>query len=1049
MFMTLRRSHRHSRRRRRLLVESLELRRVLAAFVVNTWQDVVDAGDSLTSLREAVAVANATPGRDTVSFDRAAFSQPAVTHLSLGQLEITDSLTIEGPGRELLSIDAQGLSRVMQFIGTQGDLSLSGLTITGGSTAEGEPGGGIHFQPLAGTLTLSGMTVAANTSAAGGGGIFSSGDTFIEQSEISSNHAADGGGGIASTQSIRIVGTTVTGNTSGSDGGGIHALTDDSMAVSVSMSSVSLNTVSSDGSRGGGIFASGDTLLTDSTISGNQLLGAGADGGGLYVAAGVVELHSSTVAQNVATRAGGGILVPFNHESPLILRNSILAQNSDSGFAPNFRGILDLNMLMVDFSLIDDNTGTTLPESQTPSFHGNLVGRPLPAGSGVIDAGLDSLTVIGGAQVHPLIAQSPAIDSGDEAVPPANDQRGTPFVRVSGQSIDRGAFERQPPVEPIIDWNDPASIPVGAALDALQLSATAQTPGTFTYTPPPGTILGVGDDQTLSVVFTPNDTEYFLPTTASVMVDVRPLLDFGDAPDSYATFLSSDGPRHQESSLRLGDAIDFEIDGQPHPQAGGDTLGDDGVSLITSLVADPNQSTTSTLSIDASAASMLDAWIDFNANGVFDHPSEHIADGASIRLARGSNVVPVVVPAGAMAGTTFARFRVSTDGGLLPTGVAVDGEVEDHELTILSGEISPQIDVVLPRGGATVSTQSGERFIIQRGRTLFRAPAAAVGRFDITGTEFSDVLVIDASQGAAVPAGGMSFDGGDRVNTVRVIGPQLLDTSAESNVSINNVDVIDLTDAAAQTVIVDVASAHRIDPTGGGLILTGDGNDQITFADPEGWRMNDPVNIAGFSFSKVVTMSTFIQVDFGSPWQNLAQPSDVSNDGAVTAVDALRIINELGRRLFSDSGTAHLNAPSDSFTWPNSYFDQNGDGKATALDALRVINQLSRITNASAAIAGELVSRPVIAPATADPSSMMRDDQVFRFTQDGDTPVISVAQGQSRRPIDEYDAQPGRHRERTPHSEIADASKLRHSSVDSLLSQHDFLSSDLSDLGSD
>ena len=37
------------------------------------------------------------------------------------------------------------------------------------------------------------------------------------------------------------------------------------------------------------------------------------------------------------------------------------------------------------------------------------------------------------------------------------------------------------------------------------------------------------------------------------------------------------------------------------------------------------------------------------------------------------------------AGTSFARFRLSTAVGLQPTGLAPDGEVEDHPITISTG----------------------------------------------------------------------------------------------------------------------------------------------------------------------------------------------------------------------------------------------------------------------------------------------------------------------------------------------------------------------------
>ena len=40
------------------------------------------------------------------------------------------------------------------------------------------------------------------------------------------------------------------------------------------------------------------------------------------------------------------------------------------------------------------------------------------------------------------------------------------------------------------------------------------------------------------------------------------------------------------------------------------------------------------------------------------------------------------VPSGAVPGVTYARFRLSSAGGLLPTGLAPDGEVEDYVVEI-------------------------------------------------------------------------------------------------------------------------------------------------------------------------------------------------------------------------------------------------------------------------------------------------------------------------------------------------------------------------------
>jgi RHS repeat-associated protein len=58
---------------------------------------------------------------------------------------------------------------------------------------------------------------------------------------------------------------------------------------------------------------------------------------------------------------------------------------------------------------------------------------------------------------------------------------------------------------PTISWPSPAPIAYGTALSTIQLDAAASVPGSFSYTPALGTVLGVGT-QTLSVTFTPTDS---------------------------------------------------------------------------------------------------------------------------------------------------------------------------------------------------------------------------------------------------------------------------------------------------------------------------------------------------------------------------------------------------------------------------------------------------------------------------------------------------------------------------------------------------------------
>src|SRR4029077_510005 len=58
---------------------------------------------------------------------------------------------------------------------------------------------------------------------------------------------------------------------------------------------------------------------------------------------------------------------------------------------------------------------------------------------------------------------------------------------------------------PVITWATPADITYGMALRATQLNATANTLGSFVYSPLAGTVLNAGAAQTLSVTFTPTD----------------------------------------------------------------------------------------------------------------------------------------------------------------------------------------------------------------------------------------------------------------------------------------------------------------------------------------------------------------------------------------------------------------------------------------------------------------------------------------------------------------------------------------------------------------
>src|SRR5208282_5542034 len=73
---------------------------------------------------------------------------------------------------------------------------------------------------------------------------------------------------------------------------------------------------------------------------------------------------------------------------------------------------------------------------------------------------------------------------------------------------------------PVLACANPLDITYGTALDGTQLDATANVAGTFTYTPAAETVLGAGNNQTLSVLFTPTDTTDYTTASATVTVNV-------------------------------------------------------------------------------------------------------------------------------------------------------------------------------------------------------------------------------------------------------------------------------------------------------------------------------------------------------------------------------------------------------------------------------------------------------------------------------------------------------------------------------------------------
>lgn len=172
-------------------------------------------------------------------------------------------------------------------------------------------------------------------------------------------------------------------------------------------------------------------------------------------------------------------------------------------------------------------------------------------------------------------------------------------------------------------------------------------------------------------------------------------LDFADAPAPYPTLIANNGARHfAVPGFLLGALEDTEADGQPHPQAKGDDLNnladEDGVQFVGPVMVNTQACVNVTLTAPAGYTGLLDAWLDFNGNGAWEtSANEQILTNTA--LVPGVNNLCFQVPVSAKLGTNFARFRLSSAGGLSPTGLAQDGEVEDQRVVIVQPRPSTNI----------------------------------------------------------------------------------------------------------------------------------------------------------------------------------------------------------------------------------------------------------------------------------------------------------------------------------------------------------------------
>lgn len=326
------------------------------------------------------------------------------------------NVTLQGPGKDLLTIDGDGRYRVLVHRGN-GGLHVDQLTITNGHYG-GTRGGCIYSTggvEATGTVISSCVLDTAEPFAYGGAiyakDTVSLFDSTISDSSAKAAQALTSLGGAIYSAGIVMARSTISGNSAARGGGLVVA-----GLVYIEDSTISGNHASYYGGAMSIPGTSASHTIRNSTISGNR---ADADGGGIYASS--LNIYNCTITLNTTASpftSGAGLFIGAS-----ILQSSIVANNTSNGGLRE-DDVVAYGTLTGSNNLIMGSVG------------------PVPGGSITIDPNLGPLQDNGGpTRTHALLPGSPAIGRGNNVLGLGSDQRGVPFRRIDASRADIGAFE--------------------------------------------------------------------------------------------------------------------------------------------------------------------------------------------------------------------------------------------------------------------------------------------------------------------------------------------------------------------------------------------------------------------------------------------------------------------------------------------------------------------------------------------------------------------------------------------------------------------------------
>lgn len=408
-----------------------------------TVRNFFDSGPN--SLREAISLANAHVGTDTIVFDFSGqgFPPPPLTcNLATPLPTITENLTIIGPGADVLTLTRLPGAAEFSLLNVSGNVQLrvEALTLLRGISATG---GAIRFSG-AGSLSVRSCVMNQCTADGAGGAIWFSGagaaSVEIIDTSILEATSEDSGGAIAidrqgGTYTLNVVRSTFSRSAVKTSaalkfGGAISiAGTGGPGTVTLDSSTFIGNTVPSSGFGGTIHFAANGGALNATNCTFTS--GTAGDGSVIVASDATITMLNCTLYANAAIAASTGTTILANGSSTVTATNCILSGNSSGS---SLRDLAPGQALSGRNNLI--GVGGTL----ATGINANIVG--------VTDPRLAPINTIGGTTAtFALKPDSPALDAGSNADAPGVDQRGQPRSADGDNNgtlvCDIGAFETQ------------------------------------------------------------------------------------------------------------------------------------------------------------------------------------------------------------------------------------------------------------------------------------------------------------------------------------------------------------------------------------------------------------------------------------------------------------------------------------------------------------------------------------------------------------------------------------------------------------------------------